>query len=226
MLLQILRFTLPTSTTISNTTFSNLRKAVAMAGAQIQYFGYSVQTRVASLPKKRHEVSWIIQWPDNLDLSQRPALRELFNELSQNNATSLLVEVAHDDPTNLLTALKAPVCEVVAMRMKPDATLSVPPLETSMHKTYTDCYKMQGFVGGDWGYAVNTNSTRGAEVDLVQGRLEREQRRLAIYFLGWESIELHEDASTTTIFAEEMDKLGPWIESESGAWYVTLRKDE
>lgn len=78
----------------------------------------------------------------------------------------------------------------VAMRMKPDAALSVPPLEISMHKTYTDCYQMQGFVGGDWGYAVNTNSTRGGDVDLAEGRLEGEQRRLAIYFLGWESVEV------------------------------------
>ena len=78
----------------------------------------------------------------------------------------------------------------VAMRMKPNAALSVPPLETSMHKTYTDCYQMQGFVGGDWGYAVNTNSTGGGDVDLVEGRLQGEQRRLAIYFLGWESVEV------------------------------------
>ncbi|KAJ4180903.1 hypothetical protein NW755_011438 [Fusarium falciforme] len=226
MLLQILRFTLPTSTTITGTAFSSLRKAVATAGAQIQYFGYSVQTRAAPLPKEKHEVSWIIQWPENLDLSQRPALREPFDELSQNSATSLLVEVAHDDPANLLTALKAPICEVVAMRMKPDAALSVPPLEISMHKTYTDCYQMQGFVGGDWGYAVNTNSTGGGDVDLAEGRLEGEQRRLAIYFLGWESVELHEDAGTTAIFAEEMDELGPWMEKESGAWYVTLKKHE
>jgi hypothetical protein len=76
------------------------------------------------------------------------------------------------------------------MRMKPDAALSVPPLETSMHKTYTDCYQMQGFVGGDWGYAANTNSTGGGDVDLAEGRLEGEQRRLAIYFLGWESVEV------------------------------------
>ncbi|RSL69358.1 hypothetical protein CEP53_002244 [Fusarium sp. AF-6] len=226
MLLQILSFTLPTSTTISSPAFLSLRKAVATAGVKLQYFGYSVEARVAPLPKKRHEISWIIQWPDNLDLSQRPTLKETFDELSQNSATSFLVEVPRDDPADLLMALKAPICEVVARRMKQEAPIYIPPLKTSMHKTFTDCYQMQGFVGGDWGYAANTNSTGGGDVGLVQGRLQDEHRRLAIYFFGWESVELHQDAGHTAIFAEEMDKLRPWMEKESGAWYVTLKKHE
>lgn len=63
-----------------------------------------------------------------------------------------------------------------AVRMKPDADLSAPALKASMRKTYTDCYKMKGFLGGDWGYAVSTNSPGGREVDLIQGRLEGEHR--------------------------------------------------
>ncbi|EEU41429.1 uncharacterized protein NECHADRAFT_83500 [Fusarium vanettenii 77-13-4] len=195
MLLQILRFTLPASTTISSPAFLSLRKAVATAGVKIQYFGYSVVARVAPLPKKRHEVSWIIQWPDDLDLSQRPALKETFDELSQNSATSFLVDIPRDDPADLLTALKAPICEVV-------------------HST---SYSQSGFVGGDWGYAANTNISGGGDVALVEGRLQDEQRRLAIYFFGWESVELHEDAGHTAIFAEEMDKLRPWMDKDSGA---------
>lgn len=60
-----------------------------------------------------------------------------------------------------------------------------------MHKTYTDCYRMQGFVGGDWSYAVNTNDTNGVLVDEVDNRwVKEEDRSLACYCLGWESIEV------------------------------------
>ncbi|KAF5720111.1 Zn(2)-C6 fungal-type DNA-binding domain-containing protein [Fusarium mundagurra] len=106
------------------------------------------------------------------------------------------------------------------MKMNNDAPISKLPLSHSMHKTYSDCYRMQGFVGGDWGYAMNTNVV-GGERDVSPGcrgsRLEPKDRKLAIYFLGWESSELHEDASKTPIFAEEMAKLGPWMSQESGA---------
>lgn len=60
-----------------------------------------------------------------------------------------------------------------------------------MHKTYTDCYRMDGFVGGDWGYALNTNDTNGMLVDEASNqRVEEKERRLACYYLGWESIEV------------------------------------
>lgn len=39
-------------------------------------------------------------------------------------------------------------------------------------------------------------------------------------------VQLHEDATETALFAEELDKLGPDIDSSSGAWYATLRKHE
>ncbi|KAM5374372.1 hypothetical protein ACJZ2D_006545 [Fusarium nematophilum] len=223
MLLQILRFTLPSSLTISCPAFLSIRQEVAIAGATAQYFGYSVQTRVASLPKKRHEITWIMQWPQRPGLFERPHLSERFTELSQ-DAVSLLVDLDDSDGKKVLKALEAPICEVVAMRMRADAPLQDPPLSHSMHKTYTDCYRMQGFTGGDWGYAVNTNSIGGESIGVAGSRLDSQQRRLAIYLLGWESIELHEDAGKTAIFAEEMDKLGPWVDQGSGAWYVTLRK--
>jgi hypothetical protein len=76
------------------------------------------------------------------------------------------------------------------MRLAPDAPLTDAAFRTSMHKTYTDCYRMQGFVGGDWSYTLNTNATGGNIMDRSRERLEKEQQRLAVYYLGWESIEV------------------------------------
>ncbi|KAL5619775.1 hypothetical protein FOVSG1_001997 [Fusarium oxysporum f. sp. vasinfectum] len=80
MLLQILRFNLLPSLTISGQAFTDPRKQVALAGATHQYFGYSVQTLVAPLPKERHEITWIIRWPVGLELSRNLTL----NGLSRN----------------------------------------------------------------------------------------------------------------------------------------------
>lgn len=60
----------------------------------------------------------------------------------------------------------------------------------STHKTYTDCYKTPGFTGGNWGYATNTNETKGGPLTLKHDDMSSEKRRLAIYFLGWESSEV------------------------------------
>ncbi|KAK2137951.1 hypothetical protein NOF04DRAFT_1392191 [Fusarium oxysporum II5] len=223
MLLQILRFNLLPSLTISGQAFTDLRKQVALAGATHQYFGYSVQTLVAPLPKERHEITWIIRWPVGPELLEKPHLERAFAELSQKDPSSLLVDVANNDDKELMAGLTAPVCEIVTMRMNKDAPIRELPLSHSMRKTYTDCYRMQGFTGGNWGYTLNTNLV-GGERDVLPGsrgsRLESKDRKLAIYLLGWESIELHEDANKTPVFAEEMIKLGPWINQESGAWYV------
>jgi hypothetical protein len=59
MFIQIIRFTLPSTLTISAPAFRDLRQKVVSAGATAQYFGYSVQT-AAVLPKKRHEICWAI----------------------------------------------------------------------------------------------------------------------------------------------------------------------
>lgn len=59
-----------------------------------------------------------------------------------------------------------------------------------MHKTYTDCYKMQGFVGGEWAYSLNANHPDGVPLSDITNALEQDERRLALYFLGWESIEV------------------------------------
>ena len=60
-----------------------------------------------------------------------------------------------------------------------------------MHKTYTDCYRMKGFVGGEWAYALNTNDTNGALTDEAREKwINEKERSLACYYLGWESIEV------------------------------------
>jgi hypothetical protein len=71
-------------------------------------------------------------------------------------------------------------------------------LKHSMHKTFTDCYFQPGFTGGSWAYSMNTNNTEELfeerASDLV---IPAEQRRLACYYLGWESIDVcfHETAA-------------------------------
>ena len=58
-----------------------------------------------------------------------------------------------------------------------------------MHKTYTDCYKMLGFVGGQWAYPLNANHPDGVTL-TDRSVLNSDNKRLALYFLGWESIEV------------------------------------
>lgn len=58
-----------------------------------------------------------------------------------------------------------------------------------MHKTYADTSKLLGYTGGYWTYALNTNDTAGAPVG-VDAEMPECERRLGIYILGWESIEV------------------------------------
>ena len=64
-----------------------------------------------------------------------------------------------------------------------------------MHKTFTDCYLAPdgGFIGGGWGYALNSNDSDGEEIRVATGAekvLDEDKRMLAYYVLGWESIEV------------------------------------
>jgi hypothetical protein len=77
------------------------------------------------------------------------------------------------------------------INLSPDAPKSYAQFKHSMQKTYMDCYRMQGFVGGDWAYALNTNDTNGAIVGGSESQwIEENERNLACYCLGWESIEV------------------------------------
>ncbi|KAF7553485.1 hypothetical protein G7Z17_g3608 [Cylindrodendrum hubeiense] len=222
MLSQIIRFTLPPSLTISAPEFLKIRQKVAAAGAAAQYYGYSVTTKSLSLPKKRHEICWTIQWPDASD--PQSALSDLHG-ITTGDETSLLFKFTDDQLPELEKSLEAPVSEFACIRLKDDAPLSDPALQTSMNKTFSDTYQMLGFTGGNWAYATNVNESSGAPLNSTPEKVIPEgERRLGVYYLGWESIELHQDATETPIFAEEIGKLIPYFGPGSGAWYVAFRK--
>ncbi|KAK9366687.1 hypothetical protein V1509DRAFT_628781 [Lipomyces kononenkoae] len=223
MFSQVIRFTLPPTLTISTPAFLELRRQAAAAGATAQYYGYSIPTG-APLPKKRHEICWAINWPETSD---RNSITSDLDNLSTGDATSLLFQFTDEQSSNLEKALDAPVCEFACIRLTDDAPLFDAALQRSMHKTYLDTYKLLGFTGGTWEYAINTNETSGVPCNIPQEKLvPQAERRLAVYPLGWESIELHQDGSKTAIFAEEMDKLSPYFGRGSGAWYVMFRKHQ
>lgn len=51
---------------------------------------------------------------------------------------------------------------------------------------------MLGFVGGDWGFAMNTTLVQGEKLRprSSNARLAQKDRLLSVYLLGWESIEV------------------------------------
>lgn len=98
-----------------------------------------------------------------------------------------------------------------------------------MHKTYTDCFLADdGFTGGDWAYAANTNNTNGISLaqSSTDAALSPTDRRLGVYYLGWTSHAAHDAYSATPLFAEEIDKLLPWFGPGTGAWYVKFAKHQ
>ncbi|RFU76566.1 hypothetical protein TARUN_5651 [Trichoderma arundinaceum] len=113
------------------------------------------------------------------------------------------------------------------MRLAQASPLDDEAFNLSVEKSYTDCFRVQGFVGGDWGYCTNTNEVSGdpiANSKAAAPVLDPADRRLVIYVLGWESAEIHEDYVRSPIFEEEMVTLGPWADQSSGAWYTTFIK--
>lgn len=76
------------------------------------------------------------------------------------------------------------------MRLAPETPTSDEAVHAPAHKTYTDCFGTPGFVGGDWGYAVNTDEVQGAEFPSDALDIADADRRLALYLLGWESAEV------------------------------------
>lgn len=78
------------------------------------------------------------------------------------------------------------------INLSPSAPRSNTDFQQSMHKTYTDCYRMRGFVGGNWAYAINTNDTSGTVLTDGTGnrQLSEIERKLACYYLGWQSVEV------------------------------------
>ncbi|KAH8128145.1 hypothetical protein ACSS6W_011058 [Trichoderma asperelloides] len=223
MLSQVLRFTFPSASTISSAAFLKLRQSIAVAGATTQYYGYTTPTRILSLPRKRHEICWVIHWPD--ELRDRSVVSEGLAAIGVTDATSLLFEFDNAQLENLVKALEAPVCEFACIRLKDDAPLENEALQKSMHKTYSDTYQIQGFTGGHWAYAINTNETAGVSCFApCEEIVPKANRKLGVYYLGWDSIELHEDGTQTEAFSEEINRLQPYFGPGSGAWYTMLRQ--
>ncbi|KAL7934751.1 hypothetical protein V8C35DRAFT_301748 [Trichoderma chlorosporum] len=223
MLSQVLRFTFPTGSTISSSAFLKLRQHIAAAGATSQYYGYTTPTRILSLPRKRHEVCWVIHWPD--ELQDRSAVAEGLIKTGVVNATSLEFEFIDTQMEHLTKALDAPVCEFACIRLRDDVLLEDEALQKSMHKTFTDTYQILGFTGGHWSYAINTNETTGVPCSSSAPKIvQKSNRRLGVYYLGWDSIELHEDGTQTEAFLEEINKLRESFGPGSGAWYTMLRQ--
>ncbi|KAE9367069.1 hypothetical protein N431DRAFT_418172 [Stipitochalara longipes BDJ] len=180
----------------------------------------------AALPIKNDEMCWVIQWPHDSVTRTNSVFRAQLSGLTEGQEMrSLLFHFEETQLLELTKALKAPICEFAIINLSPNAPKSDADFKNSMHKTYTDCYRMHGFVGGDWAYALNTNDTSGILADEVRNEwIGEKERRLACYYLGWESIEAHQTASKTAIFDEEMVKLAPWFGPGSGAWYVKFEK--
>jgi hypothetical protein len=60
-----------------------------------------------------------------------------------------------------------------------------------MYKTYRDTFGSLGFMGGHWAYAINTNDTNGVPYNVSPDTVVAEEdRRLGVYYLGWESTEV------------------------------------
>ncbi|CAK7212629.1 hypothetical protein SEUCBS140593_001567 [Sporothrix eucalyptigena] len=218
VLSEIVRFVLPAHRAAD---FARLRSQVARQNAvRSQYYGASI---AASLPLQPHEMCWVIQWTGT-----RPSTlkAQLDGFVPGHTATSLLFVFEEKQATNIEQALEAPICQFATINLKPDAPVDDPALQRSMHKTYTDCFLTQeGFIGGDWAYATNTNNVNDERLDQTSP-LDSGDRRLGVYFLGWESRAAHDAYSRTALFDEEIDKLMPWFGPGTGAWYVNFEKHE
>lgn len=70
-----------------------------------------------------------------------------------------------------------------------------------MNKTFTDCYFAKGFSGGGWGYALNSNDSEGHDINvdsIAESPLKEQERRLAYYIIGWNSIAVRPDSVLPT----------------------------
>ncbi|KIW27608.1 uncharacterized protein PV07_07334 [Cladophialophora immunda] len=249
ILSEIVRFVLP-PTKARLSAFLKLRQQVSQScNIHDQYFGYVIPVKSSHLRVKENEMCWVIHWPQGSSLAQNAELRAQLKELTTaatsgqaGEATSLLFPFDDSQVGELKKALEAPVCEFAIINLTPNPPRADPSFVASMHKTYTDCYHFAGFAGGNWAYAANTNDTAGVGVDgrnglkggvgddddaASAGRREEvpeDERRLACYYLGWDTVEHHQEYSNTPLFFEEINKLAPYFGSGTGAWYVRFEK--
>ena len=153
-----------------------------------------------------------LEWPNGSDLRTSASFKDHLREVTQGKATkSLVFEYSDSQNEELKKGLEAPITEFACLllstsrevarmlliliqaiiKLSPAAPLQSLDLKQSMHKTYTDCYSAEGFSGGNWAYAVNSNDVDELLSEAVDERLIPEgEGRLAVYPLGWESVEV------------------------------------
>ncbi|KAH6871319.1 hypothetical protein B0T10DRAFT_533574 [Thelonectria olida] len=184
-------FALPPPLTISAPEFRKLRQAASVAGASAQYYGYTIPTPSAELPKNK---KYNIPGP--------------LVGLATEEPLSLTFEFPDAQFADFVKALEAPVCEFACIRLSDSAPLSDSALQASMHKTYADTYKIERFAGVYWAYATNTNDSSGEPLSVTTDKsIPEGQRRLRH----------HQKATETKEFAEELTKLMPYFSPGTGA---------
>lgn len=84
-----------------------------------------------------------------------------------------------------------------------------------MHKTFTDCYSAPGFTGGGWAYVLNSNDAGGEVISAandVPTVLGENERRLAYYCIGWETVEVSGGAAMVMLIVES------WLKVLTDLW--------
>ncbi|KAJ5453438.1 uncharacterized protein N7458_004394 [Penicillium daleae] len=73
-----------------------------------------MSTQYASLPKKRHEICWIILWRKNFTAAGKPTLVEFgLDGITQEEPTTMLYDFDDGQLEQLTRGIEAPVCEFV-----------------------------------------------------------------------------------------------------------------
>jgi len=224
---EVLRFVLPQTKT-SSTAFSELRRQVGSKGVRTQYHAYIMPNEGFPVPQEIDQVCWYIEWPKESTYRISKEFRSELTKIAQDKPRSLLFEFKETKPGELTKGLESNACEFAIINTIAKAPRFDSKFEHSMDKTFTDCYFAKGFTGGGWAYALNSNDAQGFEVTPDEGKdafLEEKDRRLAYYVIGWNSIEEHHAFAETELFAEEINKLGPYFGTGTGAFYVKFEKE-
>ncbi|KAF2667088.1 hypothetical protein BT63DRAFT_458051 [Microthyrium microscopicum] len=223
---EILRFVLP-RTTSSNAAFSEVRRLVAANGlGTSQYFGYIMEDEGFPRPKAENFMCWYIEWPNNSSFRNNEEFRSKLVKLSVKEPRLLRFQFQETKSNELTRALESSACQFAVINLAQNAPRGRRDFEKSMEKTFTDCYFAEGFEGGGWGYAQNTNDADGEEMNTSDSTLPDDKRMLAYYMIGWKSLADHHAYAKTELYDEEIDKLMPYFGPGTGAFYVKFEKHE
>ncbi|KIK52084.1 hypothetical protein GYMLUDRAFT_100862 [Collybiopsis luxurians FD-317 M1] len=199
--LEYLKFTVKEGFSLAAPAFASLRQTVAkFGGVKEQYYGMTHDDTNSLL--------WIIEWPEKINPAgfqgDTGDFRQKVNALDiHSKPTSWFVPFRFAEEVR--PALTAPVCEFAFIVLK--ETSKPGPISESLHKTFTDCYLTDGFTGGNWGIASNSNDS------------------VCLYALGWESRAHHTEYAKSALFAVEIDKLLPHFAPGSMGIFSNLTQE-